>query len=79
MRGKAEIFRTGNAFIAGDAAGLATKDMAEGIGPAVKSGLMAADAIVNGAAYDLSGISRKSFDAKRLMLSWLLRRPYSAG
>ena len=78
VRGKAEIFRTGNAFIAGDSAGLATKDMAEGIGPAVKSGLMAADAIVNGTSYDPNKISRKSFDTKQLMLSWLLRRPYSA-
>ena len=77
VRGKAEIFRTGNAFIAGDAAGLSTKDMAEGIGPAVKSGLMAADAIVNGTTYDPNKISRKSFDTKQLMLSWLLRRPYS--
>ena len=77
VRGKAEVFRTGNAFIAGDAAGLATKDMAEGIGPAVKSGLMAADAIANGAPYDLSVISNKSFDTKRLTLSWLFRRPYS--
>ena len=77
-RGKAEVFRSGNAFSAGDAAGLSTKDMAEGIGPAVKSGLMAADAIVNGTPYDLSGINSKSFDTKRLMLSWLTRRPYSA-
>ena len=69
------LFRS---FIAGDAAGLSTKDMAEGIGPAVKSGLMAADAIVNGTPYDLSGINSKSFDTKRLMLSWLTRRPYSA-
>ena len=78
VRGKAELFRTGNAFIAGDAAGLATKDMAEGIGPAVKSGLLAAEAIVTGAAYDLSAISSKSFDAKALMLSWLFRKPYNA-
>ena len=56
----------------------ATKDMAEGIGPAVRSGLMAADAIVNGASYDLQRIARKSFDARRLAVSALLRTPYSA-
>jgi flavin-dependent dehydrogenase len=78
VRGKAEVFRSGNAFITGDAAGLATRDMAEGIGPAVKSGLMAADAIANGANYDIGSISSKSFDPRQLMLSWLFRRPYSA-
>jgi flavin-dependent dehydrogenase len=78
VRGKAEVFRLGNAFIAGDAAGLATKDMAEGIGPAVKSGLLAASAIASGAAYDLSSIDSRSFVTKRLVLSWLFRKPYSA-
>jgi hypothetical protein len=38
---------------------------------------MAADAITQGASYDLNRISSKSFDSKQLMLSWLLRRPYS--
>jgi flavin-dependent dehydrogenase len=78
VRGEAEVFRVGNAFIVGDAAGLATRDMAEGIGPAVKSGLLAASAIANGTPYDLSGISGRSFDAKQLMLSWLFRKPYLA-
>ena len=77
VRGRVEVCRIDNAFITGDAAGLATKDMAEGIGPAVKSGLMAADAIVNGLTYDLGMIERKSFDAKQLVLSALLRKPYT--
>ena len=34
--------RLGNAFVTGDAAGLATRDLCEGIGPAVRSGLRAA-------------------------------------
>jgi geranylgeranyl reductase family protein len=76
VRGKVEVCRIDNAFITGDAAGLATKDMAEGIGPAIKSGLMAADAIVNGSSYDLGSIGRKSFDARRLALSALLRKEY---
>ncbi len=78
VRGNAEIFRVGNAFIAGDAAGLATKDMAEGIGPAVKSGLLAADAIARNAPYDLGAIGSRSFDARQLMRAWLFRKPYSA-
>jgi flavin-dependent dehydrogenase len=78
VRGKSEVFRLGNAFIVGDAAGLATRDMAEGIGPAVKSGLLAANAIAKDTPYDLSGISGRSFETKQLMLSWLLRRPYVA-
>ena len=77
VRGKVEVCRIDNAFITGDAAGLATKDMAEGIGPAVKSGLMAADSIVNGSTYNLGMIERKSFDAKQLVLSALLRKPYT--
>ena len=77
VRGRVDVCRIDNAFITGDAAGLATKDMAEGIGPAVKSGLMAADAIVNGLTYDLGMIERKSFDAKQLVLSALLRKTYT--
>ena len=77
VRGRVEVCRIDNAFITGDAAGLATKDMAEGIGPAVRSGLMAADSIVNGLPYDLDTIARKSFDAKQLALSALLRKPYT--
>ena len=37
MRGLALEPRSGNAFVIGDAAGLATRDMCEGIGPAVAS------------------------------------------
>lgn len=58
-RGRAEL-RRDNAFIAGDSAGLATRDMGEGIHPAVQSGLRAADAILNGAEYTLEGIRKFS-------------------
>lgn len=47
-----------NAFIVGDAAGLATVDMGEGIGPAIESGLRAARHIVDGRAYALAAIPR---------------------
>ncbi len=38
--------RIGNAFLTGDAAGLATRDLCEGIGPAIRSGQRAAEAIL---------------------------------
>ena len=60
IRGNVRAGRLGNAFIAGDAAGLATRDMCEGIGPAVKSGLMVAESIARGSAYRLEGIARYS-------------------
>ena len=60
LRGNVDIVRVDNAFIIGDTAGLATRDMCEGIGPAVKSSLRAADSIVNGSAYSLSDLPRLS-------------------
>ncbi len=60
IRGDVRVGRIDNAFILGDAAGLATRDLCEGIGPAVKSGLMAADSIINGSAYRLDVIDRYS-------------------
>jgi menaquinone-9 beta-reductase len=44
LREKPAEIRRGNAFLIGDALGLATLDMGEGIGPAVQSGLLAAEA-----------------------------------
>jgi flavin-dependent dehydrogenase len=52
--------RRGNAFIVGDAVGLATLDMGEGIGPAVRSGLLAAEAILHDSDYDIHAIPRVS-------------------
>ena len=56
LRAKSEITRQGNAFVVGDAAGLATRDMCEGIGPAVRSGLLAARSIHSGTQYDLADV-----------------------
>ncbi len=50
----------GNAFLVGDALGLATLDMGEGIGPAIRSGQLAAEAILTGAAYSVASIPRYS-------------------
>ncbi len=52
--------RLGNAFVIGDAAGLATRDMGEGIGPAVRSGILAAREIIGKRPTATRGISRFS-------------------
>lgn len=56
LRDRADRPRLGNAFVVGDAAGLATRDMCEGIGPAVRSGLLAARAVAAGDDYRLDGV-----------------------
>jgi menaquinone-9 beta-reductase len=60
LRQDVRAVRNGNAFIVGDAAGLATLDLGEGIGPAISSGGLAADAIASGGEYSLDSISRYS-------------------
>jgi len=57
LRGKVEIVRRDNAFITGDAAGLASRDLGEGIGPAVRSGLRAARAILAHEPYQLGDVT----------------------
>jgi flavin-dependent dehydrogenase len=60
VREGAPVVRKGNALLTGDAAGLATRDLGEGIGPAIRSGVLAADAIASGGAYALESIPRYS-------------------
>ncbi len=60
LRSDADAVKDGNAYIVGDAAGLATRDMCEGIGPAVRSGLLAARSITTGDDYSVAGISKYS-------------------
>ena len=57
LRGRTDVVRRGNAFITGDAAGLATRDLGEGIGPAIRSGLRAARAILGGESYELDDVT----------------------
>jgi menaquinone-9 beta-reductase len=57
LRGRVDTVRRDNAFITGDAAGLATRDLGEGIGPAIRSGLLAAQAILEGRLYRLDGVT----------------------
>ena len=58
LRGNVDVISGDNAYIVDDSVGLATRDMCEGIGPAVKSGLLAAQAITTGADYSLTGINK---------------------
>jgi hypothetical protein len=60
VRDFGEPMRIDNAFLAGDSAGLATRDLCEGIGPAIRSGQQAAHAIVNGTEYTLDGVTGAS-------------------
>lgn len=49
-----------NVFLIGDALGLATADMGEGIVPSIQSGIEAANAIISGGAYSLRSVPRYS-------------------
>ncbi len=59
VRGPLEV-RSGNAFLTGDSAGLATRDLCEGIGPAIRSGHRAALAIMSGTPYTLDDVTGAS-------------------
>ena len=61
LRGRNIAIRSGNAFLAGDSAGLATVDMGEGIGPAIQSGMRVAVAIQSGQEYTVFPIPKYSF------------------
>ncbi len=63
LRQRVPETRRGNVFLLGDAAGLATLDMGEGIRPAIKSGLLAADAIAQGGDYSVASIPKYSLPA----------------
>jgi menaquinone-9 beta-reductase len=76
LRGNVDVVRIEDAIIAGDAAGLATRDMCEGIGPAVRSGIRAARAILGKEEYrlgDVTGASLGGGVASRL-LDWAFTR-----
>lgn len=57
------------ALIIGDSAGLATMDMGEGIGPAIESGIRAAQAILGKKEYSLRFLRR--YSAFNILLPWL--------
>jgi len=60
LRHSSPQLRSGNAFLIGDALGIATLDMGEGIAPAIQSGLLAADAIIHNNEYSIKSIKRYS-------------------
>jgi len=60
LRDKERRVQLDKAYVIGDAAGLATRDMGEGIGPAVRSGILAAEAIASDKQYSLRSIRRYS-------------------
>jgi len=60
LRQKHPQVRMGNALIVGDAVGLATLDMGEGIRSAIKSGLLAAEAIIRDTDYSVASIPKYS-------------------
>jgi menaquinone-9 beta-reductase len=74
LRDNVDAVSDHDACIVGDAAGLATRDMCEGIGPAVRSGLLAARSIVTGEPYTLAGISKLSGGS---FVSRLLERQFA--
>lgn len=61
LRGNSPRLCQGDVFLVGDSLGLATLDMGEGIGPAIQSGILAADAIKHNTIYSISSIPRFSF------------------
>lgn len=61
LRGKNPVLQRDNAFIIGDSIGLATRDMGEGIGPAIQSGIRAAEAILSGKELSVNSIQKYSF------------------
>ena len=60
LQNRSPQLRWGNAFLVGDALGLATRDMGEGIGPAVHSGILSAEAIILNRPYAVRQIPRFS-------------------
>ncbi len=77
LRGNVDTVRIGNAYLTGDAAGLATRDLCEGIGPAIRSGQRAAAAIAGGAEYRLDDLS--AYSADRGWVRWILDRAFTGG
>ncbi len=61
-------------FLVGDAAGFATRDLAEGIGPAVRSGLLAAEAIASGTPFSVKKVETYSLLNWRTLRNVLFRR-----
>jgi flavin-dependent dehydrogenase len=76
LRGRVDVVRRDNAFITGDAAGLASRDLGEGIGPAIRSGVLAAAAILHGAPYRLDDVTGMSVTSIARSMLTRAARPF---
>jgi len=74
LRGSRDIEPFENAFVVGDSAGLATRDLGEGIGPAVRSGLRAAEAILGKRDFSLDDVDMFSLPSMLPRIPSLLAR-----
>ena len=78
LLGKVDVVRRDNAFITGDAAGLASRDLGEGIGPAIRSGVRAAEAILHGAPYRLDDVTGMSVASIARSMLTRAARPFGS-
>jgi flavin-dependent dehydrogenase len=78
LRGRVDVVRRDNAFITGDAAGLASRDLGEGIGPAIRSGVRAAESILHGAEYRLDDVTGMSVASIARSMLTRAARPLAA-
>ncbi|HOM18740.1 MAG TPA: hypothetical protein PLQ00_15520, partial [Thermoguttaceae bacterium] len=62
------------AYLVGDAAGLATWDLAEGIGPAIQSGILAARDILGLDIYQRERVGRYSLGLLGRFFRWVWAR-----
>lgn len=63
LRHRSQKITQKNIYLIGDSAGLATRDMGEGIGPAIESGIRAGNAIIGKSNYSVDQIPRFSLPA----------------
>jgi flavin-dependent dehydrogenase len=78
VRNDVDVLQGEGLYLIGDAAGLATLDMGEGIGPAVHSGVLAANAVAAGKPLSLRSVKKYSFARWRVaqaVLIGLAKRP----
>lgn len=70
-RNRRDVVQDDGVFLIGDAAGLSTKDLGEGIGPAVKSGILATDAIITGKPLSVRMVKKYSLPRYHALLKLL--------
>lgn len=77
IRSNVDMVNREGIYLTGDAAGLATRDMGEGIGPAIRSGILAANAIVSGKAQSFRTVKKNSFSPSilsfKLLMAYIFR------